>query len=279
VKLLIVPLLSTILASTAMAQVREDGGTCIITPRTVVNIASPVEGVIAEVFADRGDRVVKGQLLARLESEVEEVSLALAQKKAEDDSGIRSRRAELARLESKRKRTRKLAEGQLISGGTADEAEAEAESARQAVRQAELEKALAQMEAERAKADLERRKIESPLTGVITKRMLSAGEYVSKESPILTIAEIDPLYAEIVLPSERREVVRPGMEMEIVLPLPNPVVRKAVVIVVDPMIDAASGTFGMRLQLANPDGAIPAGLRCSFELPSTPAAADAIVAR
>jgi multidrug efflux pump subunit AcrA (membrane-fusion protein) len=34
------------------------------------------------------------------------------------------------------------------------------------------------------------------------------------------------------------------------------------VIVVDPVVDAASGTFGVRLELPNPEHAIPAGLKC-----------------
>ena len=32
--------------------------------------------------------------------------------------------------------------------------------------------------------------------------------------------------------------------------------------VVDQVFDAASGSFGVRLELANPNGAIPAGVRC-----------------
>jgi membrane fusion protein, multidrug efflux system len=36
--------------------------------------------------------------------------------------------------------------------------------------------------------------------------------------------------------------------------------------VVDKLIDAASGTFGVRLQLPNPNHKIPAGIKCSVEL-------------
>lgn len=39
-------------------------------------------------------------------------------------------------------------------------------------------------------------------------------------------------------------------------------VHKAVVTVVDQVFDAASGTIGVRLELPNPDYAIPAGLKC-----------------
>jgi hypothetical protein len=35
--------------------------------------------------------------------------------------------------------------------------------------------------------------------------------------------------------------------------------------VVDRVFDASSGTFGVRLELPNPNGAIPAGVRCKVE--------------
>ena len=42
---------------------------------------------------------------------------------------------------------------------------------------------------------------------------------------------------------------------------------KATVDVVDPVIDAASDTFRVRLLLPNPRNAIPAGVRCSVHFP------------
>ena len=36
---------------------------------------------------------------------------------------------------------------------------------------------------------------------------------------------------------------------------------------VDPVIDPASNTFRARLELPNPDGKVPAGLRCKLQLP------------
>ena len=42
-------------------------------------------------------------------------------------------------------------------------------------------------------------------------------------------------------------------------------VRTANVIVVDRVIDAASNSFRVRLELPNPDNALPPGLRCKVE--------------
>jgi multidrug efflux pump subunit AcrA (membrane-fusion protein) len=37
--------------------------------------------------------------------------------------------------------------------------------------------------------------------------------------------------------------------------------------IVDRVIDAASGTFGVRLTMPNPGHAVPAGLKCMVEFP------------
>jgi multidrug efflux pump subunit AcrA (membrane-fusion protein) len=44
-----------------------------------------------------------------------------------------------------------------------------------------------------------------------------------------------------------------------------PGIFNAKVVVVDKVIDAASGTLGIRLQLPNPDNKIPAGIKCSVQ--------------
>jgi len=38
----------------------------------------------------------------------------------------------------------------------------------------------------------------------------------------------------------------------------------------DPLVDARSGTFGIRLFLPNPDNKVPAGLRCKVGFPNAP---------
>jgi membrane fusion protein, multidrug efflux system len=46
---------------------------------------------------------------------------------------------------------------------------------------------------------------------------------------------------------------------------------EARVLVVDPLLDPASGTFGVRLELPNPEGRLQAGLRCEVTFtPATP---------
>ena len=83
--------------------------------------------------------------------------------------------------------------------------------------------------------------------------------------PILKLAEIGTLYVEVVLPTSELGKVHNG-DTVTVIPEPaelGPLTAK--VIVVDPVVDAASGTFGVRLELKNADYKIPAGIRCKAD--------------
>ena len=85
--------------------------------------------------------------------------------------------------------------------------------------------------------------------------------------PILKIADIDTLHVEVILPVEAYGKVKVGSKADV---LPDPPVGgkySAVVTVVDRVLDAASGTFGVRLQLPNRTRMLPAGVRCKASFP------------
>ena len=62
-----------------------------------------------------------------------------------------------------------------------------------------------------------------------------------------------------------------GMIGEVHLSQPVEASFPARVDAIDPVIDAASDTFRVRLLLPNPGNAIPAGIRCSVTLPDATA--------
>lgn len=93
------------------------------------------------------------------------------------------------------------------------------------------------------------------------ERIRNPGEFV-EDSEILSLAQIDPLNVEVVLPLDLFGRVRIGMDASVALGGPVAGTYDATVTVVDPVVDAASGTFRARLQIPNEDLAIPSGLRC-----------------
>jgi len=73
---------------------------------------------------------------------------------------------------------------------------------------------------------------------------------------------------ELVVNAEQYPFFRVGMTAEIHPSAPVGGMYSAHVDVVDPVIDAGSNTFRVRLELPNPKNAIPAGIRCTVRLPN-----------
>lgn len=257
-------LTATILAITAAIPAAADDvlSSCIVEPRRTVELGAQVAGVLDEVLVARGDQVAAGEVVARLEREVEQVNVALARARAEAGAGIRRRESELANKRSILARKNELRNGDYVSEEEYDEARAEVEVARQLLARARDERELARIELARAEAALALRTLTSPLDGVVVERNLAAGEYVSERRPVITVAQLDPLFVEVFRPVEAYGEIRVGDVARITLTEPTGGVHQAEVVVVDDVVDAASSTFGIRLELANPDGAIPAGIRC-----------------
>jgi RND family efflux transporter MFP subunit len=125
----------------------------------------------------------------------------------------------------------------------------------------ETEALLLQLELREAEEHLAMRSIRSPLDGVVVERHFSAGEFVS-EDPIFRLAQVNPLRIEAALPVRLLGRVQVGMKGRVEWEVPVGTVRTGTVTVVDPVVDAASGTIGVRLELPNPDHSLPAGTKC-----------------
>jgi RND family efflux transporter MFP subunit len=237
---------------------------CMIEARQNVEIRSSVEAVIESVRVQRGDFVRRGQVLATLESGPERAALALAESRARNLGDIKLSEARLDIASKKLKRAQDLFKQNFISANSRDEAEAEYRLASEELLRARENQRLADLEARRAAEVLALRTIRSPISGVVVDVMRRPGEFgaISFKDPIMTLAEIHPLHVEAILPSSMYGRVKVG-ERALVMPeAPIGGQYTTTVTVVDRVVDAASGTLGVRLELANPKGTIPAGVRC-----------------
>ncbi len=242
---------------------------CTIRPRQVVQLASPVSGRIAEEFVDRGDAVSQGEVVAKLESGVEEAQLALDLYRAENSTERETAEADLGFNERQLERKQKLRDNMFAKMDDVDDYTTRIVQDRISIRKAEINKHLSALEAARSASALNLRRVKSSIDGVVTERKLQPGEYVYEQTPIMTIAQIDPLSVELVVSAQLYGTIKVGGTVEI---HPNPPVSgvyRVKVDVVDPVIDVASETFGVRLILPNPGRVIAAGIRCSALLPKT----------
>ncbi len=99
-------------------------------------------------------------------------------------------------------------------------------------------------------------------------RFKSVGEYV-EDTAIMRVAQLNPLFVETIIPVTHMGKIKPGMQAKVTPAVPGQKARYAVVTRIDRVADAASGTFGVRLELDNPNGDLVSGVRCALEFDSS----------
>jgi len=206
----------------------------LVEPHETVEFSSQIAGILQEVTVERGSRICQGQVVARLKCGVEEAAVKVAEARVEFGQRKAQRNSELYKK-------------QLISIHEKDELETEIQ--------------LAKLELEEAREQLALRTITSTIDGVVVERMGAPGEYVGEE-PFLVVAQINPLNIELVVPIAYYGQIRAGAKAQVTLEQPVGGTYPATVMIVDQVLDAASGTFGVRLEMANPKMKLPAGLQC-----------------
>jgi len=254
-------LLAAVLAAPAWAA-QEMG--CLIEPERVAEVGSQVVGVIESMDVERGDVVKKGQVLATLRADVERASVVVASSRAEAQADIQAAAANVSFNQQRLARAEDLFAKKFISQQALDQARTEAEVAVQKMAQAGEQRRVLSREHELATAQLSQRTIRSPIDGVVAERYLAPGERV-EEKPLVRVARVDPLRVQVVVPTAYFGKILAGNTAKVMPELPDaqPVIAR--VTLVDKVIDAASNTFRVQLELPNPDLALPAGLRCKAD--------------
>lgn len=256
-----VPVIFSLLLSQAL-YATEERFDCVIDPSRVIKVSSPNIGLLAKVLVHRGDHVTKGQVIARLESKVESHNTALRRAQAKTTAAIDSQQERLALSRKSYQRISRLPKDTVISRQQIDELASEVKINEKELAKVKFDQKLAKLELKRAEAMLEQRTIRSPIDGVIIEQLLSGGEFVDNDSHIVLLAKMDPLYVETFLPVALYNKVQNGMSAVVEPEEPIGGQHQAKISIIDQVFDSASGTFGIRLELPNPDKKLPAGLRC-----------------
>jgi RND family efflux transporter MFP subunit len=251
-----------LLALSYAAGAAEQRFDCVIDPAARVSVGGPVVGLLDEVLVDRGDKVKRGQVLARMQSEVEAATVALDQAKADNDAELELRTTQLALSKKKLERTQILFSKQVATAEKLDELNAEVQVNERLAALARLAHRVSLLELARSQKLLQQREIRSPVDGIVTERLMHGGENVHQESVIVKLARLDPLHVEVYLPVKLYPLVRIGMTGIVEPAAPIEGRFDAKISVIDQVFDVASGTFGVRLDLPNPDGRLPGGHRC-----------------
>ncbi len=236
------------------------------------------EGRLTEVLADQGQRVRRGQLLARL-----------------DDSRLRKQhdehRAEMQRVEAQAKQTTvmiqaaevelqrqsELFKEKLGSQRDYDRARFSLEATRQEAEKGkhDWERARARVEAD--ELSISRMALRSPFDGIVSRRYARTGELLLADAKVLRVTELRPLLVRFTVPEPLRQAAQEGAVLEVAPADSNAPGVKARVIRTGYVVDAASGAVECTARLVEPvpDSLVP-GMAVEVKIPGAGGVAQSV---
>lgn len=195
-------------------------------------VSIEADGRLVQVTVDLGDKVTRGQTLARIAPEEYEWRRAQAE-------------AELTASESDLKRAQELAAKNLASKQQVDETRRRFDTAKAAL-------------------DLARKKLNdcvlrAPFEGAIARRLVNNGEYVRTGSPAFQVVRVNPLKFRGDVPERYTADVKKGDQLLAYIEGGTGEPLKGAVVRIGPAVDLGTRSFPIEAEFPNKDGAVKPG--------------------
>ena len=215
-------------------------------PKVQVTLRAQVPGIVQELRVDRGTRVGRGQLLARIRAEGVQSQAAGAQ------AAVAAARAQLAVAAQRFEGAKRL----HAAGAMSDVDFRAAEAAHQA---ATAQLAAAEAQAAAAGEAAGYTQVASPIDGIVSDRKVDAGEPVNPGTELFTVVDSRTLELEGGLAVEVASRVRVGQAVRFALDAYPSEAFRGRVARIDPVADAATRQVRVYVELPNAAGRIIGG--------------------
>lgn len=224
-----------------------------------VTLGVNFDAMILAVLVEEGQRVKKGEVIARLDDRAARAAMELAQQEASQVARLQRARLVLERAERVRERTRiAQARGAATPEELADAATDVAIARADLAEAAELQRAAA-LRLAQARVQVERHLIRAPFDGTVIRLPAQAGAIVTSGDPIAEVIDADRLRVDLFLPAATARAVTPGARYAVRLHAPADRVVWATARNVEPRIEPTSGTVRTTFEFDLPGGALHAG--------------------
>ncbi len=253
-------------------------------PNEEVTVSSLVEGTVEKLFVDLGDGVRTGQVIAELDTRELELAvhqqqaalqqelarLGLADANASVDEATTSqvRQAEATFEEARLRldRTKKLAEQGVLPKQQLEEqqarydvAEAAVRSSRETVRNIRATIAARKVSLTLAEKKLADARVTAPISGFIKDRLVSEGQFLKSNSPVVTIVQNSPLKLRVDVPESAVAFVRAGRPVQFHVDAFPDRTFEGRISRISPSVDQQSRTLKIEAMADNPAGVLKPG--------------------
>lgn len=225
-----------------------------------VEVRARVTGILEKRLFTEGGWVKAGQALFIIDPKPLQAQAAAA------DADVARARAQLAQADREVARLKPLAERRAVGQKEADDAISNAELARAALKAVEARLAEVNL-------SLGYTRVSAPITGLSSRAIKSEGTLVTANDTLLTLLwQVDPIWVQFnISENEQLALNRAVAAGKLVLPKDNAYdvtikladgsvfPRKGRINFSDTRVNPATGTYEMRAEIANADGALKPG--------------------
>ncbi len=204
-----------------------------------VDISSSVSGLVKEIAFQSGQSVKKGQLLLRLDTDVEQTDLRSAQADAD-----------LARISANRQRV--LVRTDAVSQAAVDKAEAELK-----VKEARVAG---------IRATIEKKAVFAPFDGVLGVRKVDLGQYVQPGQTIVNLQDLSVMLADFTVSQKDLAAMQVGAALVMTTDAWPGRVFEGTVAAVEPKVDEKTGMVMAQGRFPNADGSLRPGMFARIEV-------------
>jgi len=218
--------------------------------RTSAVVSARIPGTVSQLKVREGERVRKGQLLARLEAQESGAAAAAATAGADeahralDEAVARKRLADVTF-----ERYERLFNEQAVTRQEFDTKQTEREVAAQGAARAEARYRQAREGARAASRMADYTAIVAPVSGVVTARQVDLGSTVFPAQPLMTIDDEGSYLLELALPESSATRATVGTPVQVTLDALNMTFDARIAEIV-PAADPRSRTFTAKVPLA-----------------------------
>ena len=232
-----------------------------------VAIAPRTGGRLLSVNVQLGDRVRRGQILAKVEDReiVEQVRAAEASQEVAKAT-IRQREADLNVAKLNFERSKNLFQRQLLAKQALDDAES-----RYLAAVAQLDLSTAQLSAnaarlEELKINLQHTSVASPVDGYVASRTVDAGAMVNTNTSIASVVDISRLRLVVNVVEKDLRMVSVGDVAEVEVDAYPGEKFHGKIARVAPVLDPATRTAAMEVEIPNSDNKLKPGMYARINL-------------
>lgn len=204
-----------------------------------VDISASNSGLVVDISFQSGQSVKKGQMLLRLDTDVERASLRSAQAEAD-----------LARISADRQR--KLVKSDAVSQAAVDKAEAELK-----VKEAQVAS---------LKAQIDKKQVHAPFDGMLGVRKVDLGEYIQAGAAIVNLQDMSVMLADFSVSQRDLSLAGIGRPIRMTTDSWPGRVFEGTIAAVEPQVDAKTGMILAQARFPNPEGLLRPGMFARIEI-------------